>query len=98
MVSTIEAPKTLDDLVTYEDISFEPESGISAGTIGTRGWQGSITVSKVPKSLVITYIGDSSMVQPLVFWFQNKIYCNMYRCTSSTVSSSGAKTIVRAFY
>ena len=90
--------KKTSEMDRYEDITFEPPSNISAGTIGTRGWQGTYNLGFVPKSLLITYIANSNEVHPLVFWFQNMVYCNIYRAVGSVISPSSAKTIVRVYY
>lgn len=82
----------------YVDIEFEPPSSISAGTIGTRGWQGTYNFNFVPKSIIITYIGGSDVVHPLVFWYQNAVYCNLYRASGSTITQANARTVVRVYY
>ena len=90
--------KKTSEMDRYVDITFEPPSNISAGTIGTRGWQGTYNLGFVPKSIVITYIANSNEVHPLVFWYQNTVYCNLYRASGSAISTGSAKTNVRVYY
>lgn len=67
----------------------------SAGTIGTRGYQGSETITKAgytPISVLITYVGASNSYIPVAFLGANStdtlLYCNAYRCTTSAVNNS----------
>ena len=75
-------------------VSFE------AGTIGSRGYQGSETISKTgysPISVVITYVGASTSYMPIAFLGgtnNNTLYCNAYRSTTSSVSNSSIRVTV----
>lgn len=82
----------------YIDMDFEPSSAIAAGTIGTRGWQGSQSISSVPKSIVIISIADSSRVLPMAFYYNGAVYCNIYRSVSSEIGATFAHVIVRVYY
>lgn len=83
--------------VVYDDFAFEVS--YSAGTIGTRGYQGSLDITKsgcVPFSATIIYVGSSASYIPVAFLSstQRLLYCNAYRCTTSAVSSSNIRVRV----
>lgn len=65
----------------------------SAGTAGTRGYQGSEDITKsgyTPIAATISYVGSSANYIPVCFFNDNKnlIYLNAYRTNTSAVNSS----------
>lgn len=65
----------------------------SAGTIGTRGYQGSEDITKAgytPIAATISYVGASASYLPVCFFNDNSnlVYLNAYRATTSAVTSS----------
>ena len=86
----------------YVDIEFKPTGDLAAGTIGTRAWQGTYNLGTniVPKSVLITFIGDSSKILPIVFSIpgNSTIYCNIYRCISGAIGMDYAKVNARVYY
>ena len=65
----------------------------SAGTAGTRGYQGSEDITKsgyTPIAATISYVGSSENYIPVCFFNDNKnlIYLNAYRTNTSAVNSS----------
>lgn len=85
-----------DSFVT-QDYTFS--GTYTAGTIGTRGWQGSQTIASPYSeytviSVFIIDIGDSSATHPLAFLYSGKVYCNFYRATAAAASSNIVKVRV----
>ena len=71
----------------------------SGGTVGTRGYQGSETITKsgyTPIAATITYVGASASYIPVAFLGGSgaTLYCNAYRCTTSAVSNSNITVTV----
>lgn len=69
--------------------------GFTAGTIGTRGYQGSQDILEgmdgfTPVATSIGYVGASASYLPAAFFDDNKtkVYLNAYRATASAVSGS----------
>lgn len=69
--------------------------GFTAGTIGTRGYQGSQDILEgmdgfTPVATSIGYVGASASYLPVAFFDDNKtkVYLNAYRATASAVSGS----------
>lgn len=83
-------------VVDTEEYSFTVS--YAAGTIGTRGYQSTVALSKVPKAVSISYIQDSSAINPLAFWTPSgggaTLYFNAYRATASAVSSNSVRVTV----
>lgn len=105
MVSTIEAPKTLNELVTYQEYTITADSSVSAGTIGTRAFQKRIELNYIPKSIEFVYIGDSSSLHHTAFLNSVnetastcQLIVNGYRATASAISQSGTEATVRCYY
>lgn len=85
---------------TYKDFAFSSIS-YTAGTIGTRGYQSSSSVTLsgyTPVSATIISISDSSSIIPITFiqTSSNLLYLNCYRTTTSAVSSNSVT--VRVLY
>lgn len=87
--------------ITY-DYAFIVSGGISAGTIGTRGAQESISDpynnNLTLIGVVITGMTDSSAIHPVVFKNGSTLYCNWYRATSSAIGESSTRVSARFIY
>ena len=87
--------------ITY-DYTFTVSGGISAGTIGTRGAQESISDPYHNKltliGVVITGMTDSSSIHPVVFKNGETLYCNWYRASSSAIGESSTRVGARFIY
>lgn len=89
-------------LIKYEEINVNPDSAISAGVIGTRGAQKTVTYH-CPSGysvigIVVTFIGNSSMVSPLVFLSNGALFVNWYRATSEAIGTANASITIRLTY
>lgn len=93
------------------EVSFvEYDSGAvswSGGTVGTRGDQTHVDVSRdgwQPVAVSISYVAASSNYMPVVF-FDNSagqsdyegVYCNFYRCTTASYSNATPLRFVVAY-
>lgn len=70
----------------------------SGGTIGTRGAQvswNSSAIGGTPLWCQITYISDSSVINPIAFISGSSVYVNAYRCTTGGVNQT---VNVKIFY
>lgn len=93
----------LVDYITYRDFAFTDLS-FTAGTIGTRGYQGTIPSDTLaisgytPIAFSIVFANDSSQYIPITIYATTSgiLYFNLYRATTSSVS--GAAVTVRAVY
>ena len=99
--STLYAPSgggSSTAVIVSEEYTFS--FSFDAGTIGTRGYQGSATITKTgytPISVVTTYVGSSANYMPIPFLGGTNLstlYCNIYRSTSSAVSNSSVRITV----
>ena len=66
----------------------------SGGTIGTRGSQVTVSVSKTgytPIAVSISYVSSSTTFMPVAFFSSDRasVYMNFYRCTTGSYQSSG---------
>lgn len=89
------------NIIKYEN--FEFNTSFSAGTIGTRANQYIVdlteldwTASSRILGVTIMHIENSSTLIPLAFISADKLYLNVYRATSSGVSSNTIR--VRILY
>lgn len=79
----------LTGYIIKEDINFS--GGFSAGTPGTRGWQGSVD-DPHPSGyqiigIAVMGINNSAVLHPMAFYYVGKIYCNFYRATTTAVTN-----------
>ena len=93
----------IENKILYEEIgSIMPDESISAGTIGTRGAQKSISYN-LPSGykiigVTITYISTSNWVIPYVFTSSDAMYANWYRCISSEIPRVNCAFGIRIAY
>lgn len=89
--------------ILYEEINnIMPDEAISAGTIGTRGAQKSISYN-LPSGykiigITITHISTSNWVIPYVFTSSDTMYANWYRCISSEIPRTNCAFGIRIAY
>lgn len=86
--------------IAYQTFNFTV--GFSAGTVGTRGYQGNTDASLdgyTPIGVSVISVGASASYIPVAFLSGNTLYFNAYRATASAVSNSActARVIYRKY-
>lgn len=83
--------KNYEILTTKKIYTKTQTVSFSAGTIGTRAVQYTIshsTIGGTPICAYVTSISDSSLFFPITFSYGTTFYINIYRCVSSAVSNA----------
>lgn len=79
---------TLNSKIYIKDYSFS--ASYAAGTVGTRGAQVQVAADTNADiiGISILYIAASTDYNPIVFYFDGKIYCNLYRASTRAISEA----------
>lgn len=86
------AISSLNSKIYTKDYSFS--ASYAAGTVGTRGAQVYVEADTNVDiiGISILYIASSTEYYPVVFYFDGKIYCNLYRASTRAIGEANHVT------